>query len=319
MQNIVAAKTGVITLNWNGWQDTIECLNSLLEMDTQDFCVFIVDNNSSDESVEKIISFISNRGLENRFYLIQQTENLGFARGSNAGIKLALECNFEFVWLLNNDTIVERNTLSELLSFFDKHSSYSIITPAINYHSKKEIIWNCGGKISQLGYRKYFFAGEQESNLPEKEFLDISFITNCASLFRKSYFEKYGLLTEKFFFGEEDFEMCLRAKKEKIKIACVLTTKIYHKVSSSITKISPSDDLKKIHIHYLNRLIDMKIYFNAMPFFLAFILIHGSYVFFLLLKKGNNPAKILSLLMSIISKSFILNSVDKEDFMKIME
>jgi GT2 family glycosyltransferase len=311
--------TAVVLLNWNGWEDTIECLCSLLEMTTQDFCVFIIDNNSSDASVKHISSFISEYQLQSRFLLLPQTENLGFGKGSNVGIKLALENNFDFIWLLNNDTVVEKNTLEELLLFFYNHSDYSITTPCINYYFNRDKIWNCGGKISQLGYRKYLWAGKQESILPNKDFIKISFVTNCASFFRKDYFEKNGLLTENFFFGEEDFEMCLRAKKNKIKISCVLTAKIYHKVSISIKKISDSNHLKKIYIHYLNRYVDMKLYFNAVPIFYLYVISYTPYVFFLLLKQGHNPAKIISLLLKVIRKSIILNSVGKEDFQKILD
>jgi GT2 family glycosyltransferase len=313
-------KTAIVILNWNGWQDTIECLHSLLEMNTQNFCVFIIDNNSSDESIKRISSFISEYHLQSRFFVFPQPENLGFAKGSNVGIKYALKNDFEFIWLLNNDTIVEKNTLDELLLFFYNYSAYSITTPCINYYSDRNKIWNCGGKISQLGYRKYFFAEKQESILPNKKYVTITFVTNCASFFRKSYFENNGLLTEKFFFGEEDFEMCLRAKKDKIKISCVLTTKIYHKVSKSITKISSSDHLGKSYIHYLNRFVNMKLYFGAMPIFYIFVIVYTPYVFILLLlKHKHNPIKIIYLLFNVIKKSVILNSVNKEEFQKVLD
>lgn len=308
--------TAIVILNWNGWEDTIECLSSLLKMTTQDFCVFIIDNNSSDESIKQISSFISEYHLQSRFFLLPQTENSGFAKGSNAGIKLALENDFDFIWLLNNDTTVEKNTIDELLLFFNTHSDYSIITPCINYYFNKDKIWNCGGKISQLGYRKYFFAGKRESILPDKNFINITFVTNCASFFRKSYFEKNGLLTEKFFFGEEDFEMCLRAKKNKIKISCVLTAKIYHKVSVSVKKISDSNRLKRTYIYYLNRYVNMKLYFNAMPVFYLYVAVYTPYVFFLLLSQGHNPVRLIALLANIIRRSVTLNSVGKEEFQK---
>jgi GT2 family glycosyltransferase len=311
--NIQTKKTAIIILNWNSYSDTIECLNSLLRMDTQDFCVFIIDNNSSDESLQYITRYIDSMKASERIFLFPQKANLGFAKGSNVGIKIAIENGFEFIWLLNNDTVVEKNTLSQMLLFFYRYSQYSIVTSCIHYYSQKHIIWNCGGKISRLGYRKYFFNGKNESVLPQKEYISISFVTNCSSFFRRSYFENCGLLTERFFFGEEDFEMCLRAKRKHIKIACILTTKIYHKVGTSVNKVSSS--LHKILIYYLNRFVDMKIYFHNQVLFLLFIMLYTLYIFICLLKLKYKLKSIITFLYVLIKKSLVLKTVEQSEFL----
>src|SRR5580698_3397724 len=88
-----------VLVNWNGWQDTIDCLQSLALQDYQDLHVVVVDNSSTDDSVARI--YESCPGIE----VIEAAANQGFSAGCNLGIRRAFEINAKFVWLLNNDTV----------------------------------------------------------------------------------------------------------------------------------------------------------------------------------------------------------------------
>ena len=168
----------VVILNWNGYQDTIECLASLSQCVNERFEIILVDNASSDGSVEIIEKWITDTVTskdEKKFKIVKpdsgytddssfipvyihvNSENLGFAKGNNIGIERALDHNSSYVLLLNNDTVVNHNFLSELLNFFEAHPEYSLATPQIRYYDKQDIIWNCGGSLSNFGSRKYFF------------------------------------------------------------------------------------------------------------------------------------------------------------------
>ncbi len=87
----------IIVLNWNGWRDTVKCLTSLERLTYRNFRVFVVDNDSTDDSVSQIRHAFPNVAI------IEAEKNLGFAAGCNLGIRQALQEDAEYVWLLNND------------------------------------------------------------------------------------------------------------------------------------------------------------------------------------------------------------------------
>ena len=154
---------GIVILNWNGYNDTIECIESILKSTYQDWKIYLVDNYSTDGSQDKLRTYILSNGLSHKISLILNNDNFGFAIGSNVGIKLAQKDRCDYVWLLNNDTTIEIDTISKLIDFM-KTDSTLIATPLIAYYSDKNVIWNCGGKISRLGFRKYYYADQPTDN-----------------------------------------------------------------------------------------------------------------------------------------------------------
>lgn len=301
----------IVILNFNGCSDTIECLSSVSGLDYENFYVIVIDNCSIDNSIEKIIKWSENKYLveiinndvhrkpinEHHFHfgkrksdqnlpellMIENSANVGFAAGCNIGIQIALANGSEYVWLLNNDTIVNTDSLSVLSQYLSKHYSCQIATPQIRLYDKPDRIWNCGGRLEWYGARKYFFVNKPVAELPDKEVIDISFVTGCAPLIRNSLLQSLGGFTEKYFFGEEDFEFCLRAKKVRAEMVCCLQSIIYHKVGSSIDKSSGEGNIGKTYIYYLNRFIDLR---NYMPrlFWHGWRMIYVVYVFFFALE-----------------------------------
>ncbi len=271
----------IVILNWNGHDDTVDCLKSLAECAYNNFEILLVDNASEDNSIAIIkdrLQVYNQQTTERKYQLgekttnsesdddaiqitfIENVDNYGFAKGNNIGIKYAMNHSVEYVLLLNNDTTVGKDFLQELMSFFATHNDYAVVTPQIRYYDKPDFIWNCGGKLSNFGTRKYFFDDKHYSELPNKNHLDISFITGCALMATADVLKTFGPLSEDFFFGEEDYEFSMRMKENHVKVACVLPSVIYHKVNSSISKASDSA-IGKIYIHYLNRFINMRNYF----------------------------------------------------------
>lgn len=307
---------GIVILNWNGYEDTEECLDSLFESSYKDFHVYLIDNASHDGSQEKITAFIKQKKYLNKITLMLEEENHGFSKGSNIGIRKAIADNCEYIWLLNNDTVLENNTLELLVKELSLNDNVMIVTPKIVYESSPDIIWNCGGKISLLGFRKYYFSNKSISKCYSDNF-SISFVTNCASMFRKEYFISYGLLSELFFFGEEDFEMCLRNKKAKIKMICVVDAILKHKVNRSISKIS-NNNIKKEFVHYLNRYIDMKLFYNNSFLFSLFRWVYNPYIIYLLLRKKNSLKEVIKFIFELNKQSKEKNNVNQNEFNHIM-
>lgn len=251
-------KTAVILLNWNGADDTVMCLDSLANA-RGDFFTVVVDNGSSDDSVKRLRQYKDSSSLDIR--LLELDRNYGFAGGNNRGVRLASEDKPDAYLLLNNDTEVTPDFLERLEGFISAHKDYSILTPRINYYYDKSKIWNCGGTL-RLGFRKYRYAGCNEDKVKGKDFLHISFITGCALFCLPSVLEPDGtLLTERFFFGEEDFDFSMRMKKRGLKMACVMDSVIYHKVGSAGNMMAKSG---KVYLHLLNRYVDIRLNRNRL-------------------------------------------------------
>ena len=245
--------TAIVILNWNGADDTIRCLESL-ETARGSFFIVIADNGSADDSVARIREYTAKSSLDIR--ILELDRNYGFACGNNKAIKYAGENNADSYLILNNDTEVTPGFLTVLEEFITAHPEYSILTPRINYYFDKEIIWNCGG-VLRLGFRKYRYAGCNESRVRGIKFLPISFVTGCALYFLPSVLQQDGsLFTERFFFGEEDFDFSMRMKQRGLKMACVTDSVIYHKVGQAGNQMVKAG---KVYLHLLNRYIDVRL------------------------------------------------------------
>lgn len=253
--------TAIVILNWNGADDTIQCLESL-EHVRGSFFVVIADNGSTDDSVERIREYTAKSSLDIR--LLELDRNYGFASGNNKAIKYAAGNNADSYLILNNDTVVTPGFLTVLEEFMAANPKYSILTPRINYYYDRDMIWNCGG-VLRLGFRKYRYAGCNENKVRGKEYLPISFVTGCALYFLPSVLQPDGtLFTERFFFGEEDFDFSMRMKQRGLKMACVTDSVIYHKVGQAGNQMVKSG---KVYLHLLNRYIDIRLN-NGRLFFL---------------------------------------------------
>ena len=326
----------IIILNWNGENDTLACLNSFKQSENTRFLAVVVDNGSKPESLSSLkkgcsslfgsIIYLETDDIDNSkdvlgdtivscqtndlLVFIENSENYGFAKGNNIGIKIATLLNSDWVMLLNNDTEIVEDTLTVLDDFINKNNDFVAVTPQIRLYSPNDKIWNCGGKLTFFGSRKYFYFNQNINKVPKNGYSLISFVTGCALLFQ---YKKTGLLTEDFFFGEEDYEFSLRAKKNKLKIACVFESIIYHKVGASIKK--SSNVLNTIYLYYINRLINTRNYYSRIRWETTRILAY-SYLPVLLIKNKINLFKGVKLIIKINRYIKNNNQVDSLEFTK---
>lgn len=316
----------IIILNWNGWEDTVECISSINKSDYTNYKVVLLDNYSENDSVLKLKAWIRDNykikevslKFENSIIIqnseeiifILNSDNLGFAKANNIGIRYSIESGADFVILLNNDTIAEKETISSLINFKLNNPQYSALIPQIRYYEPANIVWNCGGKLMPLyGGRRYYYCNKSFEKVPQSGFMNISFMTGCA-LFLD--YKRTGLLSEDFFFGEEDFELSLRMRKSKLKAACVFNSVIYHKVGRSINLNTNS--IGKNYIYYLNRFIDLRKQWSAVRwhswriFYIFYIL---ALLFF---KYGLSPQILYKFTRKLFNNSSRLSKVTKEHF-----
>ena len=319
--------TAIIVLNWNGADDTVCCLSSLLNAEG-DFTIVVADNGSTDDSVGQICRWCEDSNVkydvfdENRTLtgtekvnILKLKENYGFAKGNNKAIAFARAVNPDSYLLLNNDTEVSPDFLTKLSEFSGKHPEYRVLTPKICYCDDKERVWNCGGKLLMAG-RRYYYADKKECEIKEKESIRISFVTGCALFFYPELLDDNGrVFTERFFFGEEDYEFSIRMKREDTPMACVLDSKIYHKVSATADKMN---SLGKLHVHYLNRTIDIRL--NSSPaFFSLWKLMNLPIMTRYFYRESKSLNTTVSVIRDIYKEAGKADGVSKERFLELVK
>lgn len=219
----------IILLNWNGCQDTIECVESCRKLSYPNFRILIVDNGSKDGS-EAI--------LRERFLAIefmQTGANLGFAGGNNVGIRHALEHGADYVWLLNNDTIVDAEALSALVQVAEGDKTVGMVGSKIVYHGNTLLLWYAGAVLDPLRPHRLHHIGLREEDRGQYDKVcETGYVTGCSLLARKEMAEKVGLLEDGLFLYFEDSDWNARAKKNGWKIMYAPASRVYHKISVSM-------------------------------------------------------------------------------------
>lgn len=226
-------------MNYNG-KDTIKkCLDSVFSSSYPNFEVVVVDNDSKDGSLELA------KNLFPKFHFIKNEKNIGFSAGNNIGIRFALEKMADYIFLLNNDALLEKDTLSKLVETAEKERA-SIFSPLIYDRNNK--IWFSGGKIKWTQMRAI-----HKNNRPKnKEPYTVEYISGCAMLIKKEVFKKIGLFSEDYFLYYEDADFCVRAKKEGFKCKIIPSAKVKHFEKSEL------DLFNKIYWLVLSGLIFFK-------------------------------------------------------------
>ncbi|MFL0249129.1 glycosyltransferase family 2 protein [Clostridium neuense] len=217
----------IIIVNYNGYKDTIDCVNSLRKIKYDNYKIVIIDNDSTNDSVKKLKFYLEDCTI------LSMKSNLGFAGGNNFGINYALKNNAEFVLLLNNDTIVKDDFLNNMILTFIKETNAGIVGCKIMYHKEKNRIWYGGGKIDWFKFIGIHF-GMKEFDNGQCDFeKEIDFMTGCCMLIKKDVFKKVGMLPEEYFMYFEDLDFCVRVKDFGYKILYNPKSVIYHKVGLS--------------------------------------------------------------------------------------
>lgn len=224
----MSKRVSIILLNYKGTKDTLECIKSLEEIDYDNFDIIVVDNNSPDDSYE-----VLKRELGEKHTLIKAEDNGGFAKGNNLGVRHALKNGSDFVLLLNNDTLVEKDFLTEIMRCYETHEKVGIVSCKILYESRRDLIWFGGGELNlKRFYGAHYGEGEKDSNKFDQE-KEITFATGCVMLVPRQVIEKVGYLPEEYFMYYEDADYCLRVQEEGYKIYYCPKARVYHKVSAS--------------------------------------------------------------------------------------
>lgn len=229
---------GIVIVNYNGENYQNECIQSILDSSYSDYFIIIVDNNSKDNSMQMLKEF-----NDDRIVSIYEKENWGVAKGNNIGIKKSLELGCEYTLLLNNDTVLKKDTIQIL---FEQMSENKVAVPLILYNDT-DLIWYGGGEF--LKYKCTTKHINQKKEKCSVQYCDYyEYAPTCCMLINNEVFNTIGLMDEKYFMYFDDTDFCMRLKKNGIPIRFCKESEIYHKVS-----LSTGGDMSKVSIYYQNR------------------------------------------------------------------
>ena len=216
-------KVSIVTLNWNTLNDTVECLESLQKVTYPNFEVAVVDNGSANNEAKT---------LKERFgdfiRVIENDKNYGFAKGCNIGMADALKRGTDYALLLNNDTIVAPDFLDEMMKVVLSDGNIGIAGGKIYLYGERDRVWFAGGLVKIGGERIPFRQAEKDLGQFE-EVVECGWIIGCLMLISRDVIEKVGMFDEKFFFGGEDLDLCMKAEHAGYRIVWVPKCKIWHK------------------------------------------------------------------------------------------
>jgi len=242
-------KVSVIILSWNVKKDTLHTIKSLLKSRVSDFRldILVVDNGSTDGSPTAIAKLFKKTGEKKDVTtkLIRLKTNLGFAEGNNIGMTDALRNGANYVILLNDDTQVDTNTISNLLKEARKHKEAGAISPKIyfakgyEFHNKYKsedlgrVIWYAGGDID---WDNVYGSNHGVDSVDREQFDKVrqtDFTTGCCVIFPRQVLEKVGLYDEKYFAYLEDADLSQRIREAGWKVLYSPKAHLWHKVAQS--------------------------------------------------------------------------------------
>ncbi|KKR00338.1 MAG: putative glycosyltransferase [Candidatus Woesebacteria bacterium GW2011_GWB1_39_12] len=238
-------KVFIVILNWNRPDDTLDCLKSVekLQITNYKLQIVIVDNASSDDSVKLIRNFIKNRS---NVEVVVNKVNIGFVGGNNVGISYSLDQGADYVMVLNNDTVVDKNLLTEFLKASKKYPKAGILSPKIyfapgfEFHKDRyikdnlgKVLWYAGGQIDWDNvYGKNRGVDEVDKGQYDKV-EEIDFATGTCMFMSRKALENIGLFDKKYFMYYEDMDLSMRIKKADFKVLYIPSAIVWHKVAQS--------------------------------------------------------------------------------------
>jgi GT2 family glycosyltransferase len=227
---LLNAPVACILVNWNGWRDTVACVESLLRSDYSNLSILVVDNGSSDDSVPQLQAAFP--WLE----ILNAGANLGFAAGNNVGIEIALKRGAIYVWLLNNDTIVDPHTLTALVSAAESDPSLGEIGSVLHYaHEPTRVQAWGGGKINLWTGMSRHYHGPVEAD-------QLDFLTAASVLVPAAVLRQVGLLDDHYFMYWEDADLSLRIRAAGWKLGVAPNATLRHKEGGSTGQKSAAFD-----------------------------------------------------------------------------
>jgi len=211
-----------VILNTNHRQDTLDCLASLKQNSYENHRILVLDNASNDGSVGAI------RSSYPEVQIIELEKNLGYAGNNDEGIKAALDQGADWVFVLNEDTVLALDCIERLVTEGENNPQIGIVGPMVYHHNEPNVIQSAGGKMNR--FYQGWHRGQNELDCGQYAHVEpVDWISGCGIMVRRELIEQVGAIDERFFYYAEEFEWCIRARKSGWKIIHVPQAKMWHK------------------------------------------------------------------------------------------
>jgi len=226
-----------VSLNWNGFSLTVPCIDSLKKSIIPFKRIIVLDQASTDDSGEKLQLLYEN---DTQVHIVRNEKNYGFSAGINIGIKKALDMGAEMVFIVNNDTIVDKDCIQHLHKVLLSDPLAGAAGPAIMYYSNPEKIWQAGGFFNKLKMGTSVPAKGKMLSEISKSINKVSYLTGCALLIPIETFNKVGFFDPSYFLYSDDVDYGLRIKSAGMNMYFVPVAKVWHKIEDiAIDRTTP--------------------------------------------------------------------------------
>lgn len=215
---------GIVICNFNKKDYIINCIKSILKQSIDDFDIYVVDNASTDDSVEMI-----RKEFGDLVNLIVNKVNLGGSGGFNTGMKKVLEKDYKYLMCVDNDIIMDSKNVEELYSFLENNNDIALVGSKIYKMDEPEIVMAFGSKINYdtYEYQDNFKGCKDNDEIPKMLYCD--YVPACSLMVRTSVIRKIGLMKESNFIYWDDIDWAFRMKEAGYKVAAISKAKIWHK------------------------------------------------------------------------------------------
>ena len=286
----------IIVLNWNGADDTLNCVESLQQQTLRPE-IIIVDNNSSDDSVERFEDHIKSQKKDAPI-LIKNSQNLGFAGGINTGLVYARKQGFEYIGVLNPDAIADKKWCQALVDELSSHPKCGIVTGILQRRDGKTLD-TTGDFYTTWGLPGPRNRDEPVENAPSKPG-EVFGATGGGAIYRAAMFDDIDMFDEDFFMYYEDVDLSFRAQLAGWKVRFTPKAIAYHKVGASSKKVpglAVYNTFKNLPLVFIKNVPGKLFWYIGLRFFLTYWLIFASAV-----RHGNGWPAFKGILASIIRK-----------------
>jgi len=221
-------KIGLVTITYNSADVIRDFLKSTFSQTFQNFIIYIIDNNSQDDTLEILTEY-----TDNRIRLVKNKKNIGVAKANNQGIELALKDNCTQVLIINNDVEFEKQLFEKMLQI-QKDKNCSLVVPKMMYFDTPDYIWYAGSSfIKKKGFLPIHKGIKQKDSSQFDGVYPVEYAPTCCLLVKKEVFQDVGMMDEKYFVYFDDTDFCYRVLKDgRHKLFFFSDTQFYHKVGS---------------------------------------------------------------------------------------
>jgi len=218
-------KVFIIILNWNTADFTIACLNSLAHLTYPSYEIVLVDNGSTDGSDEVV------RAAFPDVTFIRTVENKGYSGANNLGINYALEHQAEYLWLLNNDTIIDPHALTHMVDFAESDHTIGMVGSKIFFYDEPEVLWYAGGNfdVEKGGITSHIGWGQRDTG-QYNDITDVGYVSGCSLLVKREVIEKIGLMPEEYNIYFEETDWNFQAQQAGFRTVVAQQSLVWHKI-----------------------------------------------------------------------------------------